>query len=201
MPVTRTSLAGAAVVAVAKRCSASRRDGAPASSTSRSTVGRQDDEATVGTAKRASRISTGLTEANSTIVIASRRIQPAVEKTDMYMWSRTKTWSRSTESRSRYSGRSWWAMVVTEACRRATWDSRPMVTLSRNRRCTRVETVVRNQVDAPAAPRSRHTLRSLVASPARTASAIALKPMARRASGRAATRASTKATDIRAGSC
>ena len=70
MPVTRTSLAGAAVVAVAKRCSASRRDGAPASSTSRSTVGRQDDEATVGTAKRASRISTGLTEANSTIVIA-----------------------------------------------------------------------------------------------------------------------------------
>jgi len=38
---------------------------------------------------------------SSTTVTTSRRIQPAVEKTDMYMWSSTKIWSRSTDSRSR----------------------------------------------------------------------------------------------------
>ena len=64
----------------------------------------------------------------------------------MYMWSRTNTWSRSTERRSSSSGRSWWATVTTEACRWATCDSRAIVTLSRNRRWTRVDTVRRNHV-------------------------------------------------------
>ncbi len=201
MPVTRTSLAGAAVVAVVKRCSASRRDGAPASSVSRSTAGRQDEVATVGTANSTRRTSTGLIEASSTTVTPRRRIQPAVEKTDMYMWSRTKTWSRSTDRRSMSSGRSWWAMVDTDACRRATWDSRPMVTLSRNRRCTRVDTVVRNQVAAPAAPRRRATRRIRSSSPSSTAWANAANPTASSASGRAASRARPKATPMSAGSC
>ena len=102
MPVTRTSLAGGAVVAVWNRCSASRRFGAPASSTSRSTPGRQDDVATVGTAKSAEqqehRADGGEEEHGHD---RARRIQPAVENTAMYMWSRTKTWSRRIDSRSR----------------------------------------------------------------------------------------------------
>ena len=62
--------------------------------------------ATVGIANRTRVISTGFTLASSTTVTPRRRIQPAVEKTDMYMWSRVKICSRSTDSRSRYSGRS-----------------------------------------------------------------------------------------------
>ena len=55
-------------------------------------------------------------------------------KSDMYMWSSMKTWLRRTASRSRYSGRSWCAMVAIEASSVATCDSSAMVTLSRNRR-------------------------------------------------------------------
>ena len=75
-----------------------------------------------------------------------------MEKTDMYMWSSTKTWSRSTARRSRYSGRSWWAIVATDAWSRATWDSSAMVTLSRKRRWTRVLTVRSSQVPAADTP-------------------------------------------------
>ena len=39
-----------------------------------------------------------------------------VENSDMYMWSSTNTWLRSIDSRSRYSGRSWCAIVATDAC-------------------------------------------------------------------------------------
>src|SRR5229473_8248551 len=56
------------------------------------------------------------------------------------------------DSRSRYSGRSWCAIVATEACNCATCDSSAMVTLSRNRRCTRVLTVRRNHVAAVDTP-------------------------------------------------
>ena len=70
----------------------------------------------------------------------------------MYMWSSTNTWLRSTESRLRYSGRSWCSMVATDACSRATCDSSAMVTLSRKPRCTRVLTVRRNQVAAADRP-------------------------------------------------
>ncbi len=59
----------------------------------------------------------------------------------MYMWSSMNTWLRSTDSRSRYSGRSWCAMVAIEASSVATCDSSAIVTLSRKRRCTRVLTV------------------------------------------------------------
>src|SRR5438105_7842077 len=122
IPVTLTSLPGGAVVAVRKRWRASRSWRAPRSWTARSTAGRHDEVTTVGAAKMARRASTGWIEASNPTVRPRRRIHPAVLNSDMYMWSSTKTWSRSTDRRSRYSGRSWWAMVATEAWRRATWD-------------------------------------------------------------------------------
>src|SRR6202034_1210948 len=87
------------------------------------------------------------------MVTPRRRIQPKVENTDTYMWSSTSTWLRNMDRRSRYSGRSWWATVITVACSRATWASSAMVTLSRKRRCTRVLTVFKNQVAAVDTPR------------------------------------------------
>ena len=60
MPVTRTSLAAAALVAVANRCSASRLCWANRSSTCRSTAGRHAELTTVGTAKTASSTSSGI---------------------------------------------------------------------------------------------------------------------------------------------
>ena len=201
IPVTRTSLAGGAVVAVAKRWRANRSWCAPASRAARSTPGRHEDVSTVGRANSTIRIRTGLMATSRAMVTPRRRIHPAVEKTDMYMWSSTKIWSRSTDSRSRCSGRSWWAMVLTEAWRRATWDSRAMVTRSRKRRCTRADTVVRNQVATAATPRSSRTVRMRPASPSSTALASTAKPSASIASGSAASRASPKATLISAGSC
>src|SRR4051812_34677023 len=201
MPVTRTSLPGGAVVAVVKRCRDSRLAGAPRSSASRSTAGRHADAATVGNANTISRINTGLIDASNRTVTVSRRIQPAVENTDMYMWSSTKTWSRSTDSRSRYSGRSWWAMVDTDACNLATCDSSAIVTRSRKRRCTRVDTVDRNHVAI--ADRAKPTAASLIlpVSPATTPSPRTLNHTARRASGSAATSDRMNATSINRGSC
>ena len=90
MPVTRTSLPGGAVVATVKRCRASRLACAARSCATRSTVGRHVDVTTVGTANTASSRSAGWIDASSVSVTASRRIQPQVENTDMYMWSSTK---------------------------------------------------------------------------------------------------------------
>jgi hypothetical protein len=101
IPVTRTSLPGGAVVAVTNRCRPSRACTAPSSWTRRSTAGRHDEVSTVGAANSASRPSTGLIDMSSSRVTTRRRIQPRVLNTDMYMWSSTKTWFRSTESRSR----------------------------------------------------------------------------------------------------
>ncbi len=133
---------------------------------------------------------------SSAIATPRRRIQPQVEKSDMYMWSSTNTWLRSTESRSRYSGRSWWAMVAIEACSRATCDSSAIVTLSRKRRCTRVLTVARNQVavagSAEADGASRPPGGGRPAARRRPA-ASARGPAARRAA-RPAARARTTAT-------
>ena len=56
---------------------------------------------TVGSANTASSASAGWIDISSATVTPRRRIQPQVENTDMYMWSSTKTWSRSTDSRSR----------------------------------------------------------------------------------------------------
>jgi hypothetical protein len=75
--------------------------GAPASCAARSTPGRQVEVSTVGSAKSAAATSAGGSTTSSATVTPSRRIQPQVENTDMYMWSRTKTWSRSIDSRSR----------------------------------------------------------------------------------------------------
>src|SRR5262249_330058 len=89
------------------------------------------------------------------------------------------------DRRSRYSGRSWCSMVAMDACSFATCASRTIVTLSRNRRCTRVLTVRRNHVaaaDMPipiAAPStnpercSRTPLPSSISNKARTASGSA----------------------------
>ena len=94
----------------------------------------------------------------------SRRIQPQVENSDMYMWSSTNTWLRSTDSRSRYSGRSWCAIVATVAWSCATCASSAIVTPSRKRRCTRSLTTRRNQVAAAETPRPtarRHQQRAI----------------------------------------
>src|SRR5262245_22448540 len=58
-PVTRTSLPGAAVVAVVNRCRPSRVDEARLPHATRSTVGLRVDVHTAGSAKTASSISTG----------------------------------------------------------------------------------------------------------------------------------------------
>ena len=100
--------------------------------------GRGEHRRAARTARAAT--SAGWIDTSSATVTPRRRIQPQVENSDMYMWSSTNTWSRSTESRSRYSGRSWCAMVATDACSRATCDSSAIVTWSRKRRCTRVLT-------------------------------------------------------------
>ena len=154
MPVTRTSLPGGAVVAIVNRCRASRLAGAPRSCAARSTAGRHVDVNTVGSAntREQQRAPDGSTPAarSSRRAAGSSR---SVENSDMYMWSSTKTWLRSIDSRSRYSGRSWCAIVATDACSRATCDSSAIVTLSRKRRCTRVLTVRRNQVAAADTPR------------------------------------------------
>jgi hypothetical protein len=59
MPVTRTSLPAAAVVAVVKWCWARRTAWARRSSAARSTPGRQAEVSTVGTANTASRARAG----------------------------------------------------------------------------------------------------------------------------------------------
>ena len=101
MPVTRTSLPGGAVVAVTNRWRASRFAGALRSSAARSTPGRHVDVSTVGSANTASSASAGWIDIKSATVTPSRRIQPHVENSDMYMWSSTNTWSRSMASRFR----------------------------------------------------------------------------------------------------
>ena len=156
MPVTRTSLPGGAVVARSNRCRASRLAGAPRSSAARSTPGRHVEAKTVGSANTTSSASAGWIDTSSATVTPSRKIQPHVENSDMYMWSSTNTWSRSTDRRSRYSGRSWCSIVATEASSCATCDSSAMVSRSRNRRWVRSLMTRRNQVAAAAAPaRSR----------------------------------------------
>src|SRR5580658_1952112 len=91
MPVTRTSFPGGAVVAMVNRWRASRLDCAPRSCADLSDSGRQVDVNTVGIANTTSRMSAGWIDASSAIVTPSRRIQPSVEKSDMYMWSSTNT--------------------------------------------------------------------------------------------------------------
>ena len=83
------------------RCWASRPAWAPRSSAVRSTPGRQVEVSTVGSANTARMARPGWIDINSPTVTPRRRIHPQVAKSDMYMWSRTKTWLRSTESRSR----------------------------------------------------------------------------------------------------
>src|SRR5215472_4204312 len=200
MPSTRSSLPGDAVVDKVNRCLASRSAWAPRSWAVRSTTGRHEVAATVGIANRTSVVSSGLTVARSATVMPRRTTQPAVANTDMYMWSRVKTCSRSTDNRSRYSGRSWCAIVEMLACNRATWDSSAIVTLSLKRRCSLVDTVCRSQVataetaSAMTANRSRPGLCCSRPSPSR------VNQTASSASGTAAARARMKETPISAGS-
>ena len=64
-------------------------------------AGRQAELSTVGTANTTSSISSGWMLASSAMVTTTRTIQPIVSSSDMYMWSSTNTWLRSTASRSR----------------------------------------------------------------------------------------------------
>jgi hypothetical protein len=124
-----------------------------------------------------------------------------VAKTDMYMWSSTYIWSRSTASRSSSSGRSWWAIVVTDAWSRATCPSSAIVTRSRNRRCRRVLIVRRNQVAAAEMASPNAATSSSVRSDRSTPSPSSLSHTAMSASGTAASRDSAKAATSRPGSC
>src|SRR5690606_13351524 len=154
----------------------------------------------VGRANTARSRSAGCTEARSATVTPTRTIHPPVANTDRYMWSRTNTWSRSTESRSSRSGRSWWAIVATVAWRRATWASRAIVTLSRKRRCTRAETVRRNQVPALDAASPSAATTTAVRSPSTTPRPRRAIHSATRASGRASSTAMPTAAAMRRGS-
>src|SRR6516162_8840508 len=133
-------------------------------------------------------------------VTLSRRIHPSMENTAMYMWSRTKTWLRSMDRRSRYSGRSWCAMVAIDACSLATWDSRAIVTLSRKRRCMRVLTVRRNQVAAADTPSPIDVASTSPARCSNTPLPSSINHSARSASGRAASCDSTSDANISRGS-
>jgi len=126
---------------------------------------------------------------------------PAVENSDMYRWSSTNTWSRSTVRRSSHSGRSWWAMVATVAWRRATWASRAMVTRSRKRRWTRESTTRRTQVAADDSPRPAAAASSRRRSPSSTPLPSRASHRARSASGSAAASDSRKDATSSPGSC
>ena len=116
------------------------------------------------------------------------------------MWSRVKICSRSTYSRSRYSGRSWCAIVSMVACSRATWDSRAIVTLSLKRRWILVDTVCSSQVattETAIAAIANHSRPGLFSSRPLPSS---VNQTASSASGSAAASARTKAVPISAGS-
>ena len=144
--VTRTSLAGGAVVPSTNRCRPRRALAMKPSSTRRSTAGRHVDTKNAGPANTISSTNAGWTEPSSRAVMTRRNSQPSVANSDMNMWSSANTWSRSIASRSRYSGRSWCSIVGTIACRRATCDSSAIATRSRKRRCTRCESTDRYHV-------------------------------------------------------
>src|SRR5213592_272715 len=186
MRVTRTSLPGGAVVATSNRCRARRLADAPRSSATRSTPGRQVDVSTVGRANAASSASAGWIDTSSATVTPSRRIQPPVVNSDMYMWSSTKTWLRSIARRSRYAGRSWCSIVATDACSHATCDSRAMVTWSRKRRCARSLITRRNHVAGADTPSPRAAAVTSPCLPPSRPSARSLNQRARSASGSAA---------------
>src|SRR5215472_14444654 len=88
-----------------------------------------------------------------------------------------------------------------DACSFATWDSRAMVTLSRNRRCMRVLTVLRNHVAAAETPRP---IAAPCTSPERCSSTplpSSISQNASSASGSAASCDSTSDANINSGSC
>src|SRR6185437_10050595 len=86
------------------------------------------------------------------------------------------------------------------ACSLATWDSRAIVTLSRKRRCIRVDTVESSQVATAETASAMTANRSRPAWCSSSPSPSSLNQTASSASGTAATRASTKATPISVGS-
>ncbi len=134
------------------------------------------------------------------MVTPSRRIHAHVVKSDMYMWSSMNTWLRSTDSRSRYSGRSWWAMVAMDASRRATCASSAIVTLSRNVRCTRVLTVSSSHVAVAESASAMAAVRTRDQSPCSAPSPSHLSHSASSASGSAARSASENAASSSLGS-
>ena len=89
--VTRTSLAGAAVVPSTNRCRPSRALARYASSTRRSTAGRHVETKNAGQANTISSTSAGCTEPSRSAVMTSRNNHPSVENNDMKRWSRANT--------------------------------------------------------------------------------------------------------------
>ena len=179
MPVTRTSLPGGAVVAAMNRWRASRSAGRAA------LLGRALDAGPPGRGQHgrqrrtaASRTSAGWIDISSADGDAEPQDPAARWRTATCTCGRARRPGRAAPTAGRgSSGRSWCAMVATDACSRATWDSRAMVTRSRKRRWTRVLTVRRNQVaaadSAEADARRRSSRRR---SPSSTPSASSFEP-------------------------
>src|SRR5262245_43857142 len=92
-------------------------------------------------------------------------------------------------------------MVATDAWSRATCASRAIVTLSRNRRCTRVLTVRKNHVAMADTPRPIDADRTRNGSWSRTPRPRMASHKAMSASGRAEKSASRNAASIMPGSC
>src|SRR5215469_4587517 len=86
------------------------------------------------------------------------------------------------------------------ACSRATCDSRAIVTLSRNRRCIRADTVASSQLATAETASALTAKRSSPGLCSSSPSPSSLNQTASSASGTAATRASVKDTPISAGS-
>src|SRR5215472_4809895 len=92
-------------------------------------------------------------------------------------------------------------MVAIDACSLATWDSSAMVTLSRNRRCTRVLTVRRNHVAAADTPRPTAAPSTSPGRCSSTPCPSSISHKARSASGNAASCDNTSEASISRGSC
>jgi hypothetical protein len=91
-------------------------------------------------------------------------------------------------------------MPATEACSFATWDSRAMVILSRNLRCTRVLTVRRNHVAIEETPSPSAAIRIRLRLPSRTPLPSSMSHSASNASGTADSWEMKNAHAIRRGS-
>ena len=143
----------------------------------------------------ASSASAGWIDTSSARVTPRRSTQPQVVKSDMYMWSSTNTWLRSTARRSRYSGRSWCSMrrdaglqlrhvrLERDRHRSRKWRWVRSLTRRRNQVATAESAEAERRARAPARgarPRCRRPAASATARSARRAARPAARARTRR---------------------